>query len=204
MVSVPVLMDIVLREVVDQAYEVARLGRNGIHTTRSLVSAEMLAGLEAGGHAMHLVVANGRIAWRATPNLCQYLTDLELDPPGRYGGFLAMLGRRSTSVPFSADALKASLLRLENEWEKAQASHDRAAIYGYLTAIFELVEWWNLEGRAIKRARWAFPSTRAPLDKKAGTVRRRDPLPARSRQSRCQDAEQVVAGAAVRRQNTRT
>ena len=31
------------------------------------------------GHAMRFLDAEGRIAWKATPSLCQYLKDLELD-----------------------------------------------------------------------------------------------------------------------------
>ena len=59
------------------------------------------------------------------------------------------------TVPFTTDAMKANLVRLQNEWEKVQASRDRGAIYGYLSANFELVEWWNLEDGAVKRARRA-------------------------------------------------
>ena len=50
-----------------------------------------------------------------------------------------MLGRELITIPFSTEAMKAALLRLQNEWEMVQASHDRDAIYGYLTAVFELV-----------------------------------------------------------------
>ena len=60
--------------------------------------------------------------------------------------------REPITIPFSTEALKANLLRLENEWEMVQASHSRDAIYGYLTAVFELVEWWDQEGKAVKRA----------------------------------------------------
>ena len=63
-----------------------------------------------------------------------------------------MLGREPTAIPLSADAIRASLLRLEGEWEMVQASHDRDAVYGYLTAVFELVGWWAQEGRAVDRA----------------------------------------------------
>ena len=56
------------------------------------------------------------------------------------------------TVPFSTEAMKASLLRLQNEWETVQASRDRDAIYQYLTAVFELVAWWAQEGRAVDRA----------------------------------------------------
>ena len=48
--------------------------------------------------------------------------------------------------------MRATLLRLQNEWETVQASHDRMAIYQYLTAVFETVSCWEHEGRAVKRA----------------------------------------------------
>ncbi len=63
-----------------------------------------------------------------------------------------MLGREPTAIPFSAEAMRAILLRLEGEWETVQASHDRNAIYQYLTAVFELVVWWAKEGKAVKHA----------------------------------------------------
>ena len=63
-----------------------------------------------------------------------------------------MLTRESATIPFSTEALKANMLRLQNEWETAQASRDRAAIYGYLAAVFELVACWDREGKAVKRA----------------------------------------------------
>ena len=63
-----------------------------------------------------------------------------------------MLGREPTPIPFSTEALRASLLRLEKEWETFQATRDRDAIYGYLTAVFETVMAWTLEGRAVDRA----------------------------------------------------
>ena len=75
----PILMDKILREYADQAYEAARLGRNGVHTTRDRVSAEMLAELEAAGDAMRYVNSRGQIAWKATPQLRDYLMDLQLD-----------------------------------------------------------------------------------------------------------------------------
>jgi hypothetical protein len=57
-----------------------------------------------------------------------------------------------TTILFSSDALRANLIRLQNEWEMAQASRDRGAIYRYLTAVFELVGWWAKEDKAVKRA----------------------------------------------------
>ncbi len=58
-------------------------------------------------------------------------------------------------VPYTLQALRADLLRVRLAWEECQVSRDRNAIYGYLTAVFELVTWWAAEGRAINRARWA-------------------------------------------------
>jgi hypothetical protein len=73
------LMDQILADYADQAVETARLRRSGVQTTRDLVSAEMLAELEATGHAMRFVNGRGQIAWKATPRLRDYLMDLLLD-----------------------------------------------------------------------------------------------------------------------------
>ena len=68
-------------------------------------------------------------------------------------------GRRKTSaeyqIPYSTAALRQDLHRVRNAWEDCQATRDRNAIYGYLSAVFDLVMWWAAEGRAIGRARWA-------------------------------------------------
>ena len=60
-------------------------------------------------------------------------------------------GRRS-EIPYSDDALRANLLRLENAWEEFQSTRDRAAVYLYLTAVFELVAVWEKEGNAERLA----------------------------------------------------
>ena len=73
------LMDTILMEYADRALEASRLGRTSVHTTRYLAFSEMLAQLEASGDAMRFVDTNGRIAWKATPNLREYLRDLELE-----------------------------------------------------------------------------------------------------------------------------
>ena len=59
---------------------------------------------------------------------------------------------REPRIPFSIEALKASLARLQDEWEAVQASRDRNAIYQYLAAVFELVTWWEHDQQAIKCA----------------------------------------------------
>ena len=63
-----------------------------------------------------------------------------------------MRGREPNTISFSTEALLANFLRLQNEWEMVQASRDRAAIYGYLAAVFETVMVWAKEGKAVKRA----------------------------------------------------
>jgi hypothetical protein len=37
----------------------------------------------------------------------------------------------------------------------SSAVRDRNAIFGYLSAVFDLVMWWAAENRAVSRARWA-------------------------------------------------
>jgi hypothetical protein len=66
-----------------------------------------------------------------------------------------MLIRGPEMIPFSTEALKASLLRLQTEWETVQASRERGAIYGYLTPVFEIVMVWAKEGKAVSRAQRA-------------------------------------------------
>ena len=53
------------------------------------------------------------------------------------------------------EAPRQDLARVRLAWEECQASRERNAIYGYLSAVFDLVMWWAAEGRAISRARWA-------------------------------------------------
>jgi hypothetical protein len=55
-------------------------------------------------------------------------------------------------VPYTAQAMRQDLLRVRHAWGECQASRDRNAIYGYLTAVFDLVMWWKAEDCAISRA----------------------------------------------------
>ena len=55
-------MDKLLAEYADQAVETVRLGRNGVHTDRELISAEMLAELETTGDAMRYLNSDSQIA----------------------------------------------------------------------------------------------------------------------------------------------
>jgi hypothetical protein len=47
------------------------------------------------------------------------------------------------------------LQRVRDAWADCQATRDRNAIYGYLTAVYGLVAWWTAEGREVDRARRA-------------------------------------------------
>jgi hypothetical protein len=70
--------------------------------------------------------------------------------------FAARLNRSvEDPVPYSKEALRQDLLRVRIAWEDSQATRDRNAIYGYLSAVFDLVMWWAAEDRAVSRARWA-------------------------------------------------
>ena len=79
-----ILTDEILQEIVDQAYEYARLGRNGDLPDPDLVSAKVLSELEVAGDAMRYVNSEGRIAWKATPCLRDYLMDLQRDAEAEY------------------------------------------------------------------------------------------------------------------------
>jgi hypothetical protein len=72
-------MDTFVRELVEESWEWARLGRIGGFPDRDVVFAEALADLESQGDAMRYVDSRGRIAWKATPDLRDYLNDLKLD-----------------------------------------------------------------------------------------------------------------------------
>ena len=66
-------------------------------------------------------------------------------------------------VPYTTQALQQDLTRVRNAWDQCQSSRDRSAIYGYLSAVFDLVMWWAAEDRAISRARWALRLCRLDL-----------------------------------------
>jgi hypothetical protein len=73
------LMDKIVRELVEEAWEWGRLGRDREFVDRDRVFIEALIELESSGDAMRYVDRKGRIAWKATPDLRDYLTDLRLD-----------------------------------------------------------------------------------------------------------------------------
>ena len=62
---------------------------------------------------------------------------------------------KNQTIPYSLAALRQDLERVRTGWDDCQASRDRNAIYGYLTAVYGLIAWWTAEGREIDRARRA-------------------------------------------------
>src|SRR5450756_1797666 len=59
------------------------------------------------------------------------------------------------SIGYSSEALRQDLERVTKIWRNFQSSRARDAVYSYLAAIFALVEWWEIDKRAISRARLA-------------------------------------------------
>lgn len=57
-----------------------------------------------------------------------------------------------SGVGYYDTSLNHDIKRLRDIWHKVQADRDRDAIYDYLAAVFELVEWWAVERRAVERA----------------------------------------------------
>jgi hypothetical protein len=72
-------IDKTLQEYLDDALEATRPRRNGVRRDRNAVLAELLAEAEVAGDAMRYLDPKGRIAWKATPKLREYLEDLRAD-----------------------------------------------------------------------------------------------------------------------------
>jgi hypothetical protein len=58
----------------------------------------------------------------------------------------------SETISYSSEALRQDPERLRGIWDDCQASRDRNASYGYLTAVYDLVAVWAAEGREADRA----------------------------------------------------
>jgi hypothetical protein len=78
-ISMKFRMDKIVRELVEEAWDFARLGRDREFLDRNEVFAETLAELESDGDAMRYLDSKGRICWKATPDMRDYLNDLKLD-----------------------------------------------------------------------------------------------------------------------------
>jgi hypothetical protein len=72
-------MDNIIHELVEEAWEWARIGRTREFGGRNEVFRDALIALESEGDAMRYLDSKGRVAWKATPELRDYLNDLKLD-----------------------------------------------------------------------------------------------------------------------------
>ena len=63
-------------------------------------------------------------------------------------------------TPYSNVAMRQDLDRIRDAWADCQCCRQRDAIYGYLTAVYDLVTWWAAEQRDVERARRALCSRR--------------------------------------------
>ena len=58
-------------------------------------------------------------------------------------------------LPYLNNALECDLNRVREIWRESRRQHDRFSIYQYWTAVFDLVAVWQVEGRAVERAKRA-------------------------------------------------
>jgi hypothetical protein len=61
----------------------------------------------------------------------------------------------TNATPYTKNALERDLERVHNAWDDCQTDRRRDAIYGYLKAVYDLVNWWSAEGCEVDRARQA-------------------------------------------------
>jgi hypothetical protein len=59
------------------------------------------------------------------------------------------------AMPYTKEALERDLERARGAWDDCQTDRRRDAIYGYLKAVYDLVNWWSAEKCEADRARQA-------------------------------------------------
>jgi hypothetical protein len=64
----------------------------------------------------------------------------------------------TNSIPYTKQILERDLERVQEAWDDSQSNRRRGAIYGYLKAVYDLVNWWSAEGCEVDRARQALRS----------------------------------------------
>jgi hypothetical protein len=62
---------------------------------------------------------------------------------------------RPDAIPYTKNALERDLERVHDAWDDSQADRRRDAVYGYLQAVHDLVNWWSAEKCEVERARQA-------------------------------------------------
>jgi hypothetical protein len=68
---------------------------------------------------------------------------------------LSRIRSRPDAIPYTEQALERDLERVQEAWDESQADRRRDAIYGYLKAVYDLVNWWSAEKCDVDRAREA-------------------------------------------------
>jgi hypothetical protein len=58
-------------------------------------------------------------------------------------------------ISYTDDALQSDIERIRGVWGNFQSSRQRDAVFEYLTEVYNLVGWWEAEGKASGRARRA-------------------------------------------------
>jgi hypothetical protein len=66
---------------------------------------------------------------------------------------------RPNAIPYTKEALGRDLARVHDAWDISQSDRRRGAIYGYLKAVYDLVNWWSAERAEVDRARQALRSS---------------------------------------------
>jgi hypothetical protein len=61
----------------------------------------------------------------------------------------------TNAIPYTKNALERDLERVRDAWDECQTDRRRDAIYDYLKAVYDLVNWWSAEGYEVERARQA-------------------------------------------------
>lgn len=81
---------------------------------------------------------------------------------------------RNTTPPTDASntetpkkSLQQRLMHVWNAWEEFQETRDRDAVYGYLRAVFSIVQHYRWKGRTKKLIRRAFKFAELPFEKNA-------------------------------------
>jgi hypothetical protein len=62
---------------------------------------------------------------------------------------------RPDAIPYTKEALERDLERVHEAWDDSQGDRRRDAIYGYLKAVYDLVNWWSAERCEVERTRQA-------------------------------------------------
>jgi hypothetical protein len=64
----------------------------------------------------------------------------------------------TNTIAYTKEALERDLERVREAWVDCQTDRRRDAIYGYLKAVYDLVNWWTVDGCDVDRTRQALRS----------------------------------------------